>query len=713
MICNRTDNTGGTKVGDHSRSFGEYVRDYETAFFLQMSFVSLFPYGRGGPEPNSSFKLSGPYLSHLLKLGRDREFQQVPGFVFYAYSYVMKQKSGTISYLATKKNPDDPSPVNVTVADAREFIDYIETNRSVAVSLRPAAPRDLLTEVKMRLLLNRLLPYAALLVGTELYMKSERKKLLSMISAAVTNTSAMWAYFFTEAQPDKFLSDIYDNAITSAQNEILKVRWDSPVDVRQANSTMLNKARRNEILRSHPLMSARIHAAQQTVFWKYIVCGKDAPFGIVKDYWRRVEFQERGTPHSHNLINVEIKSGGVDEDSLTKTSNPQEDSENRDKVKQAVKLVATATLQPRHKNDFQDLPVDEREHEHIRDIEKHFQFKVDRANFADAEHPCRERFYASGRNFARNSDEAATISDLSVQSMYRRLQSVNQMHVCQTSCFKYCRAGESLVCRYDYPKCLVQGNFNDVLIIGCRDRRGRQRLRIEPPRTNANLNVCCMSPLIVLASKGNHDIQYIANKCGGAEYVSKYASKTDTADSRAMLNAISRKLAVRMMLLSPDSPLTLRVTLRAVANALISSQQIGSVHACYVVCLASSLVQSSRENVYVNALPRLEIDQFPIELNPEVLEGLEEHEDAIVNTITTTIGKRDTYYMFYKYHTEKFGVCDADYYAILTAYRMKSVDKITGVKSAIPVGLKTPLKINADSGLIENPESFILNMVSL
>ncbi len=83
------------------------MRDYETNFFLQMSFVTLFPYGRGGPEPTSSFKLSQSYLSHLLELGRDREFQQVPKFVFYAYSYVMKQKSGTISYLATKKNPDD------------------------------------------------------------------------------------------------------------------------------------------------------------------------------------------------------------------------------------------------------------------------------------------------------------------------------------------------------------------------------------------------------------------------------------------------------------------------------------------------------------------------------------------------------------------------------------------------------------------------------
>ena len=52
--------------------------------------------------------------------------------------------------------------------------------------------------------------------------------------------------FFTEAQPDKFLSDIYD---------------------------------------------------------KDIICGTAAPFGVVKDFWKRVEFQERGTPHLHYLIN--------------------------------------------------------------------------------------------------------------------------------------------------------------------------------------------------------------------------------------------------------------------------------------------------------------------------------------------------------------------------------------------------------------------------
>jgi hypothetical protein len=164
--------------------------------------------------------------------------------------------------------------------------------------------------------------------------------------------------------------------------------------------------------------------------------------------------------------------------------------------------------------------------------------------------------------------------------------------------------------------------------------------------------------------------------------------------------------------LALDTPLTLRVTLRAVSNALISAQQIGSVHACYVICLPRSLVQSSRVNNYVNALPRKEVTHLPIELNIDELEAMNEHDDAIVNTISSTFGKRDAYYTVYKYHCEKFGDCDADYYAFLSAYQLRKVTTLNPSSTKIRVGLDTPFKINMESGLIENPLSFALNGVS-
>jgi hypothetical protein len=47
------------------------------------------------------------------------------------------------------------------------------------------------------------------------------------------------------------------------------------------------------------------------IFWQYVVRGTLKPFGEVKDHRRRVEFQERGTPHSHYLINIATVAGGI------------------------------------------------------------------------------------------------------------------------------------------------------------------------------------------------------------------------------------------------------------------------------------------------------------------------------------------------------------------------------------------------------------------
>jgi hypothetical protein len=214
----------------------------------------------------------------------------------------------------------------------------------------------------------------------------------------------------------------------------------------------------------------------------------------------------------------------------------------------------------------------------------------------------------------------------------------------------------------------------------------------------------------VLACKGNHDVQYIANKCGGGEYVSKYASKTDTADCRAMLNAINRKLAAKTISLMLNETLSFRSTLRAVSSALVSAQQIGAVHACYVLCQASSLVQSTRQNVYVNAFHREELTHLPIELDMHALDNMEEDDNALASAVNSTLGKRDAYGEFYKYHVQQqFEICLVDFYSFLSAYRVLAYDRSVK-KTNTPEGLSAPLRIDT-GGFIINPRSFILKEV--
>jgi hypothetical protein len=702
------------------RETGQLLRDYETERFLQLAFVNLFPYGRGGPEPGGAFKITTPYLRHLLCLGGQREFQQSPNFIFYSYSWQMKSKASTISYLATKNGQEDTvDPVNITVAEAKQFIDHIEANRNrmrstgYGISGSVHSPASLITETKMQLLANRLQPYHDLVPGTEMYMKSKRRNLLAMISSPVTNKNAMWAYFYTEAQADTYLAELYDNAVSSDRHSALRVPWHAPLAVRQRNSDFLNRRERLEILRDHPLLSARLHAAQQTVFWQYVIYGKARPFGEVMDFWRRVEFQEKGTPHSHNLINIATYDGGINENSLLEGDNLIMNAIKRQKVMEAVRAVSTARLQPRHLTDFSDLPVDNPEGAaHTLNKESTYAYVFDRNTIADADHPCRQRFVATNRDFSFNK-KSGKIYDKEIQQWYRRLQLHNQMHVCRPSCYKYCRANEQKICRYEFPRSKRQlGSEDHAVMSRGRDRRGRLRTRIDPPRNNANLNVCAASPLVFCGSRGNQDIQYLATKSGGAEYVSKYASKTDTAECKALLNVVSRKLAQATLRLGIDQPLTLRTKLRSVAMAMLTAHQIGSVHACYVLALPTALVQSSRKTVHINACIRKHITALPLQLDATALHTMDPEASAIVNNARTQLGRRDAYFAFYVHHKTKFGFCKVDFFAFQSAYTTTTEAKVRGASSKIKEGLDTALTIDSD-GYIIKPISFTLGLVSV
>jgi hypothetical protein len=66
------------------------------------------------------------------------------------------------------------------------------------------------------------------------------------------------------------------------------------IDDRRRAVDKLTASDRSSILRAHPMISARVHEIQQDLFFKFILMGKDKPFGNITDFWRRVEFQEKG-----------------------------------------------------------------------------------------------------------------------------------------------------------------------------------------------------------------------------------------------------------------------------------------------------------------------------------------------------------------------------------------------------------------------------------
>jgi hypothetical protein len=674
------------------RTNGEYVADYATQAFLQKAFPQLYPYGRGGPGTLLGLEFNHSYISNMLLLGGSRPFQQSPRFVFYSYTWLMRKRVGTISLLGSRN--DRGGLGDFTAGEARQLLAELgQTGDSHAGSG--------MTKTRIWSLISKLQPYAQQVPGTEMFFTQERKKLMAMISSPATTCTGQWTWFFTEAQADKYLAEIYDNAVTSFPSTRAVTQF-ATLPERQAYCDTLTEGVRQDILRAHPFMSARIHALQQEAYWAHVLSGEGKPLGEVSDYWMRVEFQMKGTPHWHTLINVTQASlPGINEQSVK-----SDDTEERRRVEQLVGRVATARLQERSVDDEKELPQDGTK-EFRKVQEKEWAYNINRPTyFADSTAPGRERFQV--KDYSVNS-ATGVFNDSSLQSLYRRLQLANQMHVCRKSCYKYCRSNQPQVCRYGFTKDPVDGNELKAVIVADKDRRGRARTRVLPPRNNGNINNHLRSPLCFIAGKGNQDIQYIQNTTGGAEYCSKYCSKAEAVESTALQNAVNRKLAKYASNLQDHEHLPLLLQLRAVGHAIVGAQQVGTVQACYVLGKLP-LVKSSRATEFVNCLKRTQLNMRTVILEEERLDALADTDSALSESPSTQHGKRDAYHALWKQQMEAHGVVHINFFAFLSCYTLEAVT-LRNPAARVKEGSK--LLLVDTNGFIIKPATFKLGKVGV
>ena len=119
-------------------------------------------------------------------------------------------------------------------------------------------------------------------------------------------------------------------------------------------------------------------------------------------------------------------------------------------------------------------------------------------------------------------------------------------------------------------------------------------------RNNSNIHGTLQSPLLSIAHGGNHDIQYISNTVGAAEYVASYASKAEVPDKKLLANIYANKISY---LLDNNSAVSDRQRLYAVGSAILGSSPVGSIQACCSL-LGLKAVTSSRMVVNLNPLHR-------------------------------------------------------------------------------------------------------------
>jgi len=57
-----------------------------------------------------------------------------------------------------------------------------------------------------------------------------------------------------------------------------------------------------EFMRKDPLLSSLHFERRWKAFLKYVLLGKGKPLGVIADYFARIEYQNRGSPHLHIFL---------------------------------------------------------------------------------------------------------------------------------------------------------------------------------------------------------------------------------------------------------------------------------------------------------------------------------------------------------------------------------------------------------------------------
>nr|XP_022298213.1 uncharacterized protein LOC111107339 [Crassostrea virginica] len=122
--------------------------------------------------------------------------------------------------------------------------------------------------------------------GTPAYWSSAQKDLFAMLRQLGIPT---WFCSFSAAEHR------WNDAVAS----ILKHQNDN------RDPTTLDWSDKNEILRTNPVTVARMFEHRFHVFQTEVIFSKAEPIGKVTDFFQRVEFQQRGSPHMHCLYWIE------------------------------------------------------------------------------------------------------------------------------------------------------------------------------------------------------------------------------------------------------------------------------------------------------------------------------------------------------------------------------------------------------------------------
>jgi hypothetical protein len=200
------------------------------------------------------------------------------------------------------------------------------------------------------------------------------------------------------------------------------------------------------------------------------------------------------------------------------------------------------------------------------------------------------------------------------------------------------------------------------------DRKGRKRCRVLPARNNSHLAPCPVSPLAMLAHRGNSNIQYMCNAFGAVEYFTSYIGKVDEPECKAVIDSVIRLLS----LYATDDEPSLKLVLKAVMNALTRERSVTSTQVADFF-LGHKILTYSRSIKIINPRPSLELNA---RLNLNGIDNADEgNDDSNVIVQSKQTQYRKAYSIFVLDQLARHNECNVSFFSFLTSFDQTRMSK--------------------------------------
>ncbi|XP_062571478.1 uncharacterized protein LOC134233522 [Saccostrea cucullata] len=236
------------------------------------TFPHLFPSGNFSWNENRDVKITlSRYFNNRL-MNADNRFAKDTNYIFFS------------QYMSELNQVIEKTQISI-----RKSLSKLDTGKAVTSEMlqNPDVLCNLLKN-------NEALRFMQPIRGTPAYWSATQKDLFAMLRQLGIPT---WFCSFSAAE--------------FRWNEIIGSILHHDNDPRSLSD--LDWSEKSEILRSNPVTVARMFEHRFHMFQRHVILSPSKPIGNVIDYFVRVEFQQRGSPHMHCLYWVE-NAPKVDED---------------------------------------------------------------------------------------------------------------------------------------------------------------------------------------------------------------------------------------------------------------------------------------------------------------------------------------------------------------------------------------------------------------